>query len=136
MRSTTKKMTSSFGIGQKKTYTVKIAVYVFFCFMNHLQSLSPPCRHTLGSAFSSFIYAYFRRTLKFEVFFVSLRSVPGPTSTGCRGTLRSGRRITEGLRFTSVGAEPRSTGPCAPTGPRAFSPAGSVSPRTNVPRTL
>ena len=28
--------------------------------------LYPPCRHTLGSAFSSFIYAYLRWTLKFE----------------------------------------------------------------------
>ena len=34
------------------------------------------------------------------------------------------------LRFAPVRPKPRSTGP------RAFSPAGSVSPRTNVPRTL
>ena len=102
MRSTTKKMTSSFGTGRKKTYTVKITVYVFFCFIKLLQSLYPPCRHTLGSAFSSFIYAYLRMTLKFEVVYVPARSVPEPTSPGRCG----------------------------------FSPAGSVGPRTNVPRTL
>lgn len=71
---------------------------------------------------SSYLYFFVRRRFVFErvrirLHFVTVR--PGQTSPGCLGPLRSGPRRTDGLRFTSVRAEPRSTGPCAPPGPRA-----------------
>ena len=64
------------------------------------------------------------------------RSRPrGPKSSSFHYGLSHNRHPQDVVgRFAPVGALPRSTGPRAPR--LALLPAGSVSPRTNVPRTL